>query len=90
MRKVTEKVCRAFEEGRRLRCGNTHTDGTTLYLWGNAIAEHRANGLYIRSAGWPSRTTCERLNGLTGVRVQKRDGVLHCNGIPFNDWYHVV
>lgn len=90
MRKVTQLACAAFEARRPFRRGNTHTDGTTLYLFGHAIAQHRDNGLYITHAGWPTRTTCERLNGLRGVGVRKKDGVLYCNGITFNDWHRVV
>jgi hypothetical protein len=40
----------------------------------------REDGLWITNAGWDSRTTNERLNGLTGVQVNKRRGTLLLNG----------
>ena len=64
MRKVTRGVVSAFLEGRSKRIDNTETDGVSLRLHGNTIAEWRPDGLWITDAGWPSRTTRERLNGL--------------------------
>ena len=64
MRKVTREVCAAFIEGRSKRVDNTDTDGVSLRLHGNTIAQWRPDGLWITTAGWDTRTTRDRLNGL--------------------------
>jgi hypothetical protein len=64
MRKVTEQIVSAFRDGRKLTVSNSSTDGTTLFLHGNAIARKIDGQLEISFAGWPTRTTCERLRGL--------------------------
>lgn len=64
MRKVTRGVVSAFLEGRPKRIDNTDTDGVSLRLHGNTIAEWRPDGLWVTDAGWPTRTTRDRLNGL--------------------------
>lgn len=64
MRKVTKGVVSAFLEGRSKRIDNTETDGVSLRLHGNTIAEWRPDGLWVTDAGWTTRTTRERLNGL--------------------------
>ena len=38
MRKVTKQVVAAFMQRKSRKVGNTQTDGTTLWLHGNAIA----------------------------------------------------
>jgi len=64
MRKVTREVCIAFLEGRPKRVDNTDTDGVTLRLHRNAIAQWRMDGLWITTAGWDTVTTRDRLKGL--------------------------
>lgn len=80
MRKITKAVCSAFERQVPLSMGNTHTDGVALYLHGNKIAQHTSEGLMISDAGWNTVTTRERLNGLRGVHVQQKKGILYLNG----------
>jgi len=80
MRVTTEKICRAFESRRALTLGNSKTDGNSLWLFGNEIAQWREDGIWITNAGWNSKTTKERLNGLTGVSIQQREGNLYLNG----------
>jgi hypothetical protein len=90
MRKVTEKVCQAFQHGIAAASGNSMTDGQALYLHGNKIAEDREDGLYVTTAGWNSNTTRERLNGLFGVSVYVRKGQLYLNGKEWDgEWVHV-
>ena len=48
---------------------NTHTDGTTLTLHGNTIAEWKADGLYITDAGWPTVLTRDRLSHIPGIHL---------------------
>jgi len=87
MNKTTEQTCLAFERGEVKRVGNTFTDGKRLYLFDNLIAEHRADGLHISNAGWFSKTTKERLNGLTGVSISQSRGKWYLNGKEWDgDW----
>ena len=83
MRKVTQQITDAFLNGRAKKVGNTQTDGKHLYLFGNKIAEHREDGLYITNAGWQSRTTRDRLEALPNVNIFQKKFVWHLNG---NAW----
>ena len=90
MRKVTRLVCDAFMARQSHTCGNSHTDGTALFLHGNKIAEWREDGLYITMAGWHTVTTRERLNGLMGVSVSQRKGEQYLNGQLWDgEWVRV-
>lgn len=74
MRKTTERVCRAFIEGRSCHDGNGSTDGQTLLLFGNRIAWRvpiaddefvkNKDCVMITLAGHPTATTRRWLNGL--------------------------
>ena len=65
MRKVTKETVEAFLAGYSRTVGNTTTDGKTLFLHGNKIAEKMPDGsIHATLAGWGSPTTRERLNGL--------------------------
>lgn len=91
MRKVTQEVCMAFMQGRRKTRGNTRTDGGSLYLFNNKIAEWRGGDLFISLAGWDTVTTRERLNGLPGVSLTRRRGRTLFNNIPWDgEWARVV
>jgi hypothetical protein len=92
MRKVTREVTDAFFNRRPRKCGNTRTDGTTIWLHGNAIARHADNGdIEITLAGWDTVTTRERLNGVGrragfGVfRVRGVTKVASVIGVPTSD-----
>lgn len=78
---VTREVCGAFKNKSKKSVGNTMTDGESLFLHGNKIAEHRDDGVYITVAGWNTPTTRERLNFFSLVRVVK--GQLQLDG---KDW----
>lgn len=80
MRKVTQEICSAFEQRRKRTLGNTHTDGDALFLHGNKIAEWRGNDKWITIAGWQTKTTKERLNGLAGVSLSQKNFQLYLNG----------
>ena len=43
MRKITEQVVGAFERRQSKKVGNTETDGTSLWLFGNKIAQYQIN-----------------------------------------------
>lgn len=105
MRKITREAVGAFLANRTFASSNTHvsrevSDGAAvvvLCLHGNAIAKRVAGAdgvrLYVRTAGWPTTTTKERLNGLPGVSVYHHRHVLHLNGKPWDndsEWTEVT
>lgn len=90
MRQITQKIVHAFEGRYALKVDNSRTDGESLWLFGNRIAAWRENGLWITNAGWDSKTTKERLNGLTGVHIQQRRGSWYLNGRVWDgSWVNV-
>lgn len=93
MRQITDRIVGAFEARTPDRLNNTETDGTSLFLHGNKIAEWNRNGeagLHITNAGWSSNTTKERLNGLRGVSISQKAFRWYLNGKEWNgDWVNV-
>jgi hypothetical protein len=90
MRQITRDVCNAFQYRQSFKSGNTRTDGRSMWLHGNKIAEWRDDGLWISNAGWSSNTTKERLNGLSGVSVQQRNFTWFLNGVEWSgEWINV-
>lgn len=82
MRKISQQIGQAFKLGQKLSVGNTVTDGTTVWLHGNAIVRRDEDGIIEFSlAGWPTPTTRERINGVLGV-CQSIFGVTQKRGIP--------
>jgi hypothetical protein len=95
MRKVTEKIIRAFKNGESLTVGNTRTDGQNIYLHGNKIAMRHAGMVLISTAGWNTVATRERLNGIIAAHggthrvYQKKHNLFYCG--PWNgEWENVV
>lgn len=90
MRIVTKQIVEAFLAGKARKIGNTHTDGSAIYLHGNKIAEKRfadprpegapAWVIFITTAGWDTNTTKDRLRGLPGADLETKRGVLFLNG----------
>jgi hypothetical protein len=63
MRYVSSKITEAFVKRHPKASGNTKTDGTTYYLFGNKIAWYCDDGFVaLTLAGYPKTTTRERLN----------------------------
>ena len=90
MRKVTEQIKRAFEQGTSLKVGNTETDGKTVWLHGNAIIKRDPQGFVRWSlAGWNTPTTRERVNGIVNAGVHQVDfePVLTGEVIDSYDWF---
>lgn len=90
MRKVTQQIKAAFEQGKSLKVGNTETDGKTVWLHGNAIVKRDPDGLVRWSlAGWNTPTTRERVNGIAnaGVFQHKFEPVLNGQEIDPFDWF---
>jgi hypothetical protein len=91
MRQVTRLAISNWLMRKKFRRDNTHTDGNTLYLYNNAIAKiDDSDGLvYVRSAGWETKTTRERLNGIPGVRIHQKNWEWYLNNILWshsNEW----
>jgi len=90
MRQITRKIVDAFESRNSLTIDNSRTDGQSLWLFGNRIAEWRSDGLWISNGGWDSKTTKERLNGLRGVSIAQVRGKWILNGRLWDgSWVHV-
>lgn len=93
-RKITNEAINAFMSARQFNKDNTSVSiepvrfamfgekMVTLRLHGNAIAQRLvgSNDIEITNAGWDSRTTNERLNGVPGVSICHKKGVLLLNG----------
>lgn len=83
MRTVTQRVVKAWLAGKALKVGNTRTDGTAVFLFGNRIAERRADGsVWVCDGGHATLTTRERLNGIfqslnVPMYASQRDYALH-------------
>lgn len=90
MRQTTTKVVNAFLNGEYLKVGNSYTDGKSLYLHNNKIAEHKSDGLYVSNAGWFSNTTKERLNGIPAVNIYQKKHKWYLNGEEWDgNWIRI-
>lgn len=90
MRKVTERIKQAFEQGNSLKIGNTRTNGTSVFLHGNEIIRRDISGLVFATlAGWNTPTTRERVNGITGMGFHQVGFVACIDGEPVceDDWF---
>jgi len=93
MRKITQRATSAFLSGKPFKEGNTEVtvdkaEGytiSTLYLHGNAIASWDGGKLEIRSAGWETNTTKERLNALPNVCIHQSKFKWYLNGELWTD-----
>jgi len=84
MKKITKTIVSAFLNKESRHLNNTRTDGTALFLYGNKIAEHKEDGLYITTAGWKTNTTKDRLNALPNVDIFQKDYQWFLNGERWN------
>ena len=93
MRKVTEQIKKAFEQGTSLKIGNTKTNGTSVFLHGNEIVKRDPSGLVMATlAGWNTSTTRERVNGITGLGIHQKNfkPMLNNQEIDSFDWISVT
>jgi len=83
MRQITSDAIEAFENFKNFKRSNTSVCVTKrngvpvraiLLLHGHEIADKRRSKLKITLAGWNTRTTRERLNGISGVQIISRKG----------------
>lgn len=94
-RKVTEQAVTALLRGERFNSKNTtvrveHGMFAVMSLHGNDIAMvcMRNGGLVVRTGGYETTTTKERLNSLPGVQCYTSKHVLHLNGKPWDRSEH--
>jgi len=91
--KTATKVITAWKNGCGFRCGNTRTDGKSVYLFGKEIIKREGNKVFIRTCGYPLKTTKDRLNEVHCVMVHTRKGVLFLNGKEWEnheEWTEVI
>ena len=79
MRQETQKIMSAFLRGQKASAARTHTDGRSVWLHGNLIAERGTTKTWFTLAGWPTVTTRDRVNGLlqlsgSDCRVFQKNG----------------
>lgn len=90
MRKVTERIKKAFEQGKTLKIGSTRTNGTSVFLHGNEIVRRDVSGLVFATlAGWNTPTTRERVNGIAEMNFHQVAFEPCLDGEPINpsDWF---
>lgn len=89
MRKTTAKIKAAFENSRSLTIANTRTDGQNVWLYNKLIIIKDANGIHFSFAGWPTRTTLERLNGILDLNLSRKKGTVYYKDSPIETetWY---
>jgi hypothetical protein len=90
MRKATEQIKKAFEQGKSLKVGNTRTDGTSVFLHGNEIIRRDVSGLVLATlAGWNTPTTRERVNGIAEMNFHQVAFEPCLDGQPISstDWF---
>jgi hypothetical protein len=92
MRKITkEAVERFINGGTNFKRGNTRVDCSNItnhmYLHDNLIAvnDHIHGNISVSLAGWNTNTTRERLNGIPGVNINTRNGIIYLNGSIIDD-----
>ena len=79
MRQETQKIMSAFLRGQKASAARTNTDGRSVWLHGNLIAERGTTKTWFSLAGWPTVTTRDRVNGLlelsgSDYRVFQKNG----------------
>ena len=88
MKIITQNAVNCFNKGGNATFNNTQVSTnngvTKLYLFGNLIAVKESGVTRISNAGWDTKTTKERLNGLQGVSIQQKKGEWYLNGEKWN------
>jgi hypothetical protein len=94
MKIVTQNAVATFNRKGNATFSNTQVvteNGvTSMFLFGNKIAEEKEGILRITNAGWDSNTTKERLNALNGVNINQKNSVWYLNGKEWNgNWIEI-
>lgn len=84
MRKITEEAINAFYNNKPYKNGNIkvylESNVTHLQLHNTIIAFiNNNNELFIKTGGWNTNVTRERLNGLKNVHLKTVQGQLYLN-----------
>lgn len=83
MKIVTKNAVTCFLNKGNGTFNNTHVvtanEVSKLYLFGNLIAVLEQGVLKVTNAGWFSKTTKERLNGLPNVNIRQSKGKWYLN-----------
>lgn len=83
MKIVTQNAVTCFLNKGNGTFNNTHVvtknEVSKLYLFGNLIAVLEQGVLKVTNAGWFSKTTKERLNGLPNVNIRQSKGKWYLN-----------
>lgn len=97
MRKITKQTVEAFENNQNFKSRNMKISSdqfmNRMWLHNNLIAvkDHVNNVLKVSLAGWNTKVTRERLNGIPGVSVSTRKGQAFLNGNPIeNNKYYII
>tara|TARA_R100000697_G_scaffold57268_1_gene70410 strand:+ start:1133 stop:1531 length:399 start_codon:yes stop_codon:yes gene_type:complete len=92
-RQISRDAASALMARKKFKRSNTQvkvdeSDAAYMYLFGNLIACHEADGaLKITAAGHKTVTTKCRLNALPDVSIYQRDFVWYLNDEPWDgDW----
>ena len=88
-KKITTESIKNFLDGVPFKKSNMEVsrEGTIYYLklFDNKIAARLSDGrIWITNAGWPTKTTKERLNALPGVNIVQKDCEWFLNGMAWN------
>lgn len=101
MRQITMQSITAFNYNRNFKKSNTEVRYSCvenypeswkceMFLFGNLIAYKNCHGFFISSAGWPTITTKERLNGFNDVHIYQENFRWILNGQSWNGkWIEV-
>ena len=92
MKKITIESINAIYNKENYKNNNTEVfystsqDTSYLSLHGNTIVIylHFKDELMISNCGWFSNTTKERLNGLSGVKINQNNFIWYLNGKEWN------
>jgi hypothetical protein len=92
--KITDVSNDAFLNLETFKSGNTKVtvngNTATLSLHGNDIARNTNGKIEVTNAGWFSKTTKERLNGIPGVSIQQKAGKWFLNGEEWDgEWKEI-
>jgi hypothetical protein len=94
MSKITEQSVKAFRNGESFKKSNTRIEVEVeqdskgnytskivrMFLFNNLIAKYDNGRLSISAAGWKTKVTKERLNGLLGVKIYQKDHTWYLGG----------
>jgi hypothetical protein len=88
MRQITQTTAKALINHKAIKLSNTqvvtYDNVSKMYLHGNLIAVNDNGTISVSNAGWFSKTTKERLNGIQGVNIKQSKGLWYLNGAEWN------